>query len=363
MFDIKNNKAICVLPWVHEFKDISGSTGPCCHADRFKNNETIDMIREMMLNGKKPNICSTCYKSEEKSDWSYRIHETNSWLSKFGSPDIDNPQLQYVDVRYNPTCNLKCKTCGPEASTLWQKEKGIKVSINKDNQNYIHTLDKKILKKIYLAGGEPTYIKNYMEFLNALHLVNPYCEVVINTNLKRLSDPWKEIIKKFQNLTIICSCDAIGMLGTYVRYPLWFNEFEQNVKWVSENANYLQFNLVASNLTTHKLHETCTWMTQYSKHIDLSILYAPKVFTEFAVPLEHRDIYINEIKKLLKFPVSIKCATNFRSKINYLIQKYSTAGYLKPLHKKLEQEIITQDSQRSLKLSEVDPFLNSWILQ
>ena len=107
-----------------------------------------------------------------------------------------------------------------------------------------------------------------------------------------------EIIKKFDNLTVICSCDAIQTLGTYVRYPLGWDEFEENVKFVSENANFLQFNLVASNLTVHKLYETCTWMKQYSKHINLSILGTPKIFSEEAVPVEHRDVYVDNVKKL-----------------------------------------------------------------
>ena len=49
----------------------------------------------------------------------------------------------------------------------------------------------------------------------------------------------KEIIKRFKNLTIVCSCDAIETLGTYMRYPLGWSEFEQNVKFVSEHANFL----------------------------------------------------------------------------------------------------------------------------
>jgi hypothetical protein len=185
--------------------------------------------------------------------------------------------------------------------------------------------------------------------------------VIINTNLKKLPDAWKKIITKFKNLTIVCSCDAIQTLGTYVRYPLGWTEFEENVKFVSENANFLQFNLVASNLTVHQLYETCTWMKQYSKHINLSILRSPAVFSESAVPLEHRDVYVDNVKKLLKFPVSIYYAARFRNEVNYLIKKYSTAEYSNSLHDQLRDEITEQDSHRSLKLAEVDSFLHSWI--
>ena len=360
-FDVKQNPAICVLPWVHEYKKISGNTAPCCQGDGFLEGETIAGTRESMLKGIKPRACNNCYKTEQESRWSPRIQETNDWIGKFGEPDINSPSIQYVDVRYDPTCNLKCKTCGPHDSTLWQKEKGIKIPVNKANENYLNTVDKKILKKVYLAGGEPTYIKGYLDFLDELFVVNPLCEVVINTNLKKLPDAWKDIITKFKNLTVVCSCDAIEKLGTYVRYPLGWTEFEENVKFVSENANFLQFNLVASNLNVHKLYETCMWMKQYSKHINLSILHTPEVFSESAVPMEHRDVYIDNVKKLLKFPVSIYYATRFRNEIVYLIKKYSTAEYSKSLHTKLREEISEQDSHRKLKLVDADDFLYSWI--
>ena len=314
-----------------------------------------------MLKGITPDVCNKCYEYEEESDWSPRIQETNDWIKKFGTPDIKNPVVEFIDVRYDPTCNLKCKTCGPQESTLWQKEKGVKIGVNKNNKEYIFSVNKKNLKKVYLAGGEPTYIKDYLEFLNGLFLVNPNCEIIINTNLKKLSDAWKDVIKKFKNLTIICSCDATGLLGTYVRYPLWWEEFEKNVKFVSENANFLQFNLVASNLTTHKLFETCTWMKKYSSNINLSILSVPKVFSEYAVPIEDRAVYVDNLKKLRKFPVSVYYATRFRNEIELLIKKYSTSGYVKIIHRKLREELTEQDSHRSLKLAEVDGFLYSWI--
>ena len=191
--------------------------------------------------------------------------------------------------------------------------------------------------------------------------MNPNCEVIINTNLKRLPDAWKKIITSFKNLTIDCSCDAIETLGTYVRYPLGWKEFEENVKFVSENANFLHFNLVASNITSHKLYETCTWMRQYSPNINLTMLYSPLCFSEKAVPLEHRQVYIDNLTKLAKFPVSVHYAVNFRSKIQYLIKKYSESEHDQSLLLDLREEISEQDSHRTLKLRDVDPFLYQWI--
>jgi sulfatase maturation enzyme AslB (radical SAM superfamily) len=321
----------------------------------------IEQTRELMLKGLKPRVCNNCYSDERHTGWSARIEETINWIRKFGAPDLEKPRVEFVDVRYDPTCNLKCKTCGPHDSTLWQKEKGIRISTNVANKDYLNKIDKTILKKVYLAGGEPTYIKGYLTFLHELYVVNPSCEVIINTNLKRLPDAWKEIIKKFENLTVICSCDAIGTLGTYMRYPLGWEEFCDNVKWVSKNANFLQFNLVASNLTVHKLHETCTWMKQYSNHINLAILRSPKIFSELAVPHIQRNVYLESAKKLLNFPVSVYYAARFRNEINLIIKKYAESPYEAGLHHNLADEIAEQDSHRTLKLQDVDGFLYDWI--
>ena len=83
--------------------------------------------------------------------------------------------------------------------------------------------------------------------------------------------------------------------------------------------------------------------------------------SEGAVPTEHRRTYIENIEKLSKFPISAHYAMNFRTKVQYLIKKYSQAEYDESLHKKLTDEITEQDSHRTLHLKDVDPFLNGWI--
>jgi organic radical activating enzyme len=361
IFDTKKNSAICVLPWVHEYKKTNGKTAPCCQGDTLQDNETLESIRQQMLEGNKPRACNNCYLKENETNYSPRIQETVDWLKKFGEPDIKKPTLQHIDVRFDPTCNLKCKMCGPGNSTLWQKEKKVNLPVNDLNKDYLYAVDKTLLKKVYLAGGEPTFIKGYYTFLDNLHQVNPDCEVVVNTNLKKLPDNWKAIIKKFKNLTIVCSCDAIGTLGTYTRYPLGWGQFEENVKFVSKHANFLQFNLVAYNLTSHKLYETCEWMRKYSNNINLIILDNPNHFTERAVPHADRNVYMDNINRLKNFPVSVHYAMNFRKKIQYLLKKYNDSVYDEELHYSLRQEINEQDSHRSLKLNEVDPFLSAWV--
>ena len=118
VFNIHKNNAICVLPWVHEHLDLSGKQRPCCWGSAIKSDRNIDSIRKEMLQGLQPIECNKCYKQELNKESSPRIRETIDWLKKFGDPVIDNPVIEYIDIRNDPTCNLKCKTCGPDASTL-----------------------------------------------------------------------------------------------------------------------------------------------------------------------------------------------------------------------------------------------------
>ena len=364
-FDVKSNPAICVLPWVHVYKSTGSSiAGPCCHSyKKFDNKQNIEYVRKSMLDGKRPSICSRCYDAEDNNQWSFRLQHTVEWLKRYGEPDVEKPKVQYLDIRFDPTCNLKCKMCGPSESTLWQKEKGIKIPVNVDNKKILETTDKSELKKIYLAGGEPTYITSYLTFLEELYDVNPNCEVAINTNLKKLPEKWKKVIKKFKNLSIICSCDAIGDLGSYVRYPLGWEEFEENVEFVSKNANFLQFNIVASNLTVHKIHETCDWMSKYTKNIDISPLFHPKIFSEISVPMSSRQPYIDSLEKIKAFLPSIRYVTRFRSEVKAMIERYSRDNYDETAHRELLKEVKEQDSHRNVKLEDVDKFLHSWIYQ
>ena len=347
------------MPWVQVHLDLQGNKKPCCIGKTISAGRNIESIRQEMLNGLQPFECSICYSQENINESSSRVRETIDWLKKFGTPDINQPDIQFLDVRNDPTCNLKCKTCGPYASTLWAKEKGIANSIPLyDLEKY----DKTKLKKIYLAGGEPTFNTSYYNFLKQLSLINPDCEVIINTNLKVLPGRWKEIITSFKNLTVIISCDAIKDLGCYIRYPLQWKQFEENVKFVSEEANFTMFNLVPSNLTVHEIDRTVNWMNNYSNNISLTVVGGDH-WNHRAVPIKARQAYIASLEKLKKYKVSEWSAHKFRLNLEALIKKYKTNDYDPILHQKLKDEVKEQDSHRSIQLKQVDTFLYSWIFE
>lgn len=355
IFDTHKNKSICILPWIHEHLDLGGNQRPCCEGKILKR--PLAELRQDMLRGIKPSECESCYEREKFKEISPRIQETALWIKKGHEPRQGTHEVLYLDVRNDPTCNLKCKMCGPHASTLWAKEVGAEVSVPEYD---LGKYDIKRLKKVYLAGGEPTYNNEYLSFVNKIMLENPDCEVVINTNLKQLPSPWKNIISTMKNLTVTISCDAIGNLAQYMRFPLVWKTFEENVRFCKENANFVMFNLVATNINTHRIHDTVEWMKKYSNAI--SILNVDgEIWTHKAVPHTHRHAYIQQLERCLNIKMNNVFGYKFKKSIQSLLHKYSSQDHDEVLQKALASELDTQDKKRGLSVGNVDPFLNEWV--
>ena len=358
IFDLKNNKAICALPFVHQFLDFQGKQRPCCISKQLTDGRTMDDVRGEMLKGVRPKECEICYSNEDKKQSSQRIIQTVKHIKrdKISSPDCD---IISIDFRNDQTCNLKCKYCGPWASTLWQKEKGMVE--NTTSYKELDRVDKSKLKYVYLAGGEPTLSDRYITFINELTAVNPDCEITINSNLNRLSDEWKDTIKKCNNICFIMSCEATEMLGSYLRYPLNWEKFESNVEFVVKNTNFSYFNLVGNCLNLHVLDKTINWMCGHTKNVSLQILKTPIHYQIYAIPKEHRKPYIESVKKTMGITLDSYVAYQFKDNLRWFEDALSEDNYDKSLHEALKRDILEQDNHRHISLSEADPFLYEWV--
>ena len=83
----------------------------------------------MMLEGKQPDGCSSCWKVEAQgkqlSDRAYRSSEPwaqQGWedvISTGANGDIDPT---YLEVNFNHACNLACSYCSPHLSSKWAED-------------------------------------------------------------------------------------------------------------------------------------------------------------------------------------------------------------------------------------------------
>ena len=125
----------CFLPPLHKI-DRHGRYGIESNPRALHNTKEKKDQRRMMLNGERPEGCSSCWKVEDMgkksngestyvSDRHYRSSE--HWalpnfdeVVKCGWEDDINPS--YLEINFNHACQMKCSYCSPHLSSTWAKE-------------------------------------------------------------------------------------------------------------------------------------------------------------------------------------------------------------------------------------------------
>jgi len=251
-----NNGSFCVLPWIHDFRNLDGKKYACCvsHTSRQTlpedfNSPEHQELRRKLWSGERSPHCAPCYKLEDNNVVSWRHSTNEEWL---GKPEVRTyfenwdesvpPKPLYYDLRYNSKCNLSCITCSPEFSTLWKKELGIPITEYRLDVNPADVLQS---LKVYMAGGEPLIIDEYVDLLKYLAENNYQGFVSINTNLTSLKPDVVEAIKALNRVSLIVSVDSAGTTEEYNRYPKQWGKFLDNLAILTDNRIEFNFNTVA----------------------------------------------------------------------------------------------------------------------
>lgn len=250
------------------------------------NCDLMKSIRRDMLAGKWPDSCIQCKTVFKKNKKSRNISERlllQSALEHKNYPSYNRAKnittedgclnkknsIGSLDIRLGNHCNLKCITCNPTESNKWYNDivkisnnnffysNGIKVQLFKNSNNKwtdnlfgwskSDLLQKQIynniknLKKIHLAGGEPFLIEAHYKILKQF-IERGAAETVTlyyHSNITVLPDSVLEMWKKFKKVIINASCDGIGSVNDYVRFPSKWKQIEANLeKLDSLDGNY-----------------------------------------------------------------------------------------------------------------------------
>ena len=299
---LNENKAFCILPWIHMHVWPDGRAMPCCIADSDQpfgnvkegsieqvwNSERYKELRLAMLEGKKLDCCRRCYELEDSTYiWTLRKNH-NQWfgdkhfdLVEKTAPDGSIPEgdmrMAYMDIRFSNICNMKCRTCGPELSSLHAQEHGelygehevanilrndgsIIVNIAK-HQDYWQQLQKYLpdVEEVYWAGGEPLITNEHYKILDEW-IANGKTDVRLRytTNFSNLRFKKKSIIdywKSFQDIQVSASIDANGARAEFMRHGTDWQQIERNRQEMIEKVPHVHFELTP----TISLYNVWNW--------------------------------------------------------------------------------------------------------
>ena len=275
----KHPNSMCMYPFTHLNMKPSGRLAPCFRShstgDLFEesmlnawNNEAMLNLRKTMLSGELPEECLSCKKLEEAVSFSYRqeslrdvtIHkEWRPQLEKLNLETGEKPnEIKQVEVRFSNICNLKCRMCGPEYSSKWERDFRRSTPIaewqRKNGHKYagpLAQLDRrakndykqgmldffkvnaKHLEYVMITGGEPLMDDSQFE---ALEILKPYGENMVleyTTNLTTLgSDKYSALDywPHFDSILLKVSFDGDPVIYPVVRSGASIEDVEKNIE-------------------------------------------------------------------------------------------------------------------------------------
>jgi organic radical activating enzyme len=300
----------CVLQYMHSQISPDGSVNLCCNSLDFRekpvklgdlelnnmlNSHKHKKIRLDIEKGKRPEICSMCWKDEDLGIESYRQQMNDRYshyeylykeLKEDGSLDA---KIKFLDLRFNNTCNLKCVMCSSQFSTSWiAEEKKMLEEVNeKSNKEHLASKINEYksesfkwskefeniegimefvddLERINFAGGEPLLAKAHTSFLESLieRGVNKNIMLSYNTNTCYITQEILDLWSNFKSVKLLLSIDAVNEQLEYIRYPIKWNEIIAKLDLIenSKHSNiYCTINLTLNALNVPYLTDIIDW--------------------------------------------------------------------------------------------------------
>jgi sulfatase maturation enzyme AslB (radical SAM superfamily) len=259
---------------------------PCCvsptrpaNSIDFLNNPYLVELRKEIKNNQFPMACNGC-KNAEDLGLTSRRQGSNAW---YKDKNLFNDTIELIRMDYwtGDTCNLACVICGPDNSSVWKRELGLPVELQKSTVNqFWKNIDLTKIKFIHFNGGEPLLSKEHVKFL---HAIEHKAQVHLHYNTNGTILPSKELIDLWQHFSLVqleFSIDDVGDRFEYQRYPAKWADVTAKLQWYIDNAPHNCMFAVS----------TSVGILNYS-NLDQLNLWLQKNFytTRFADPIEHRQ--------------------------------------------------------------------------
>jgi MoaA/NifB/PqqE/SkfB family radical SAM enzyme len=338
---LKTNKSLCILPFIQSVT-INGNYTVCClsHTPISKIKSTINysgdanrnLIKQKMLAGEKlDNYCKICYDLENKKILSPRITQTLEWANRLNIKkindlsEITNPI--FYEIRASNQCNLMCRSCNPDSSSLIKKENQKLKIFDKSKYQYTRFDHVNIdnIEKLYVAGGEPTIMQELYTFLEGcIQKEKTNFEIQLNTNVVSLNKKFKSLLKHFNNFNFEISVDGYGLVNQYVRWPTNWDKLINNIDYIYSQGHKISFNSVVSIYNIASLYSTVEFLSNRYEKIAIHLspvtftyvkkdILSPYIFPDAKLIIDNLD----KIKKLEVYHNDIVLKSKIDEYLNY----------------------------------------------
>jgi len=311
---------VCAIPWTHLEIRNNGSITPCCMStgvslgniesttldDAFSSNY-MKSLRQQFLAGDKPKECSRCWNNEDRGLSSIRVHNTKLLKKSFVLERLENPNIARIDIKFNNTCNFKCRICSPGSSSLIAAEHKkflnipIKPQVNwSESDSFVNQMTAKLpqLENIDMFGGEPFLIKKFATVLHTA-VEQGYAKNIrlhYNSNGSIWPKEFLPYWPHFKEVDLHFSIDAVGKRFELQRGGSW-DQVEENILRIKNlNLPNLTISLMPTIniMSVYYLDEVYDWAIKHNFKLFASNLTDPLEFSLNNLTKQARDLIVKK---------------------------------------------------------------------
>jgi len=188
--------------------------------EEMESSPWLATIKKEFANDQWPRECIRCQQTEQENNSSIRLNTI-----KFDKLQTKSDYLTVGGVLDN-ICNSACLTCNEQLSTMIGGLTSKTYPIV-DNSNKFWSLPLDRVVHLDINGGEPSASKNYKHIL--ANLPPSIQSVRVNTNCGIIINELEDLSKQGVQVTVTVSLDGIGSVYEYVRWPVKWDKFYNNL--------------------------------------------------------------------------------------------------------------------------------------
>ena len=392
----------CSSPWIHARINNTGQYEYCRWASEATPKvpsiqqqtpvvffqKDMAPLRQMLLNGESPAICSDCMAMEKHQKISGRQKQllktglnvdhftetalSSPWLSEFEyslthcGETTQLPQDWQVDL--GNYCNSACIFCSPEASSKLASEY-LKIGLINDLpaaswcndpvqlSKFLDLLQQsKHIQYLHFIGGETLITPAFYTILEFMvnHELHHNVTVGLTTNLTTWNTKVVDLLTQFKSVNVGASVECLHPLNDYVRYGGTLSKTKELLnQWLALSARHNWYMQLRVTPTLFSIwHIDTIYDFAYNNNIAVescNFLDEPRFLRPSVLPKELRDRVITKLNTWIatKDPITDNTVVNIRNptmaKQQIIQDATSYVNYLKnqPDEAKYATELVT----------------------
>lgn len=347
---LQENKSFCYFPFAAIVDNIGSTTicaksgNPILHVKEigdWRSNKQYNAIREKMIAGELiPEHCISCYERENDGEESTRQFETLEWTERMDIETIEDFSREstplYYEFRPSNKCNIRCRMCFTGFSSAIEKEfKKINIEPTpwklQNSGSYINTIDNyHNLEKIYFAGGEPTVMPEFYEFLRkCIEKGKTDFNLYVGTNGQFFSNKLIELLDHFPKVCFSFSFDGYEKINDYIRWDSDFYTIVENSRKLRERGHTIALQTVFSMWSVSRIHEIFEFYDKEFPNSGLLVQTAGVHHHELKMPFNHPcpELVIESMKRCQQTSMYYQNGRSVKTMIDVILKHYSNPDY------------------------------------